>query len=178
MKNCIFLATILAVLISCNGNQSITPNSSTFDFSGEMTSSSSFSIRQKSKDEKVELSIQGDPIVLGISKTSKQFDASKLTIKITEYKNVLPQYSAEFNLILMGKGREKTNSIVKTWTATSGVVDIQLIKGQPIANNNCRNLYTITVKLNNIKFVTSDKKESIILKSQSFENMIVGWCEE
>lgn len=78
----------------------------------------------------------------------------------------------------MGKEREQTNSILKTWTATEGLVNIQLIKGQPLANNNCRNLYTVTVKLNNVKFITSDKKESAILKSQSFENMNIGWCEE
>ncbi len=178
MKNYILSAMILAIMIACQGNQSITPTTTTFDFSGEISSSGSFSIRQKSKDEKVELSIQGDPIALGITKTFKQFDASKLTIKITEYQNILPKYSEEFSLLLMGNDRSKTNSILKTWTATEGSVNIQLINGQPIANNNCRNPYTITLKLDNVKFVTSDKKESIILKSQSFENRFVGWCEE
>jgi hypothetical protein len=171
MKNYILSIVFITFLTSCKSNENPSPN---FDFSNEMESSGSFLIRQKDKSEKVELSIKGDPLALGIDKTAKQFDVSKLTITITEFSNVIPQYSEQFSLFLMGK--LKNNPVTKTWVVSEGKVTIQLIDGKPVANRDCNNPYNISLKTTDMKFTTSDKKEVIVIKSINFQNIRVGWC--
>jgi hypothetical protein len=172
-----YLMIVLVGMFACK-SQTIQPEAVNFEFNGESTGNASFSVSQLTSDKKTKLLINVEPIKLKITTKEQLYDlksyvsSANLKAQIEEYqeplKGILPEIPPPLNA--------KPNPVTKTWKATEGTVLIQLIKGQPQENNQCRNEYIVTVKLSDVKFITTDSEQIFILKSHIFKDYRVGWC--
>ncbi|MGL4630521.1 MAG: hypothetical protein ACRCVT_04870 [Leadbetterella sp.] len=170
------LFPILFIILCCK-TESIDIEKKKFDWSGNTFGTSSFLVKQHSKDSKAELYISGDALKLNLTKEIKVYDISNFDLKILEYKNKLEKPEEELSLDMMGKGRDKTNTLLNTWTPISGSLEIQLIEGKTTANS-CTSSYTINLQLKNVEFYSSFTKANYSLKSLTLNNLHLGWCLE
>jgi hypothetical protein len=178
MKN-LFYFLIILIIVCCKSPEA-QPEITQFDFSDGAIGNASFNALFLSKDKKVVMKISADPIKLKVVAKEqiynfKDYVSSDLSIQITQYqniiKNLLPEIPPPVN-------PEKPNPVLKTWNVIDGTISIKLDSGQPKENRQCNNPYNVTLKLVNVKFISSDKKESFILKNQNVNNLLVGWCPE
>ncbi len=176
MKN-IFYFLIIITLASCK-NPEAQPEVAQYDFSEGAIGNASFNALFLSKDKKVVMKISADPIKLKVSVKEqiynfKDFVSPNLFAQINEYQNVIKSLLPE---IPPPVTPERPNPVLKTWNAIDGIISIKLDSGQPKENRECNNPYNVTLKLTNVKFISSDKKEIFILKNQEVKGLLVGWC--
>jgi hypothetical protein len=127
------------------------------------------------------MEISADPIKLKVSAKEqiynfKDYVSPNLSAQINEYQNIIKNLLPEIPLPIIPKN---PNPVLKTWNAIDGTISIKLNSGEPKENRQCNNPYNVTLKLTNVKFISSDKKkETFILKNQEVNSLLVGWYPE